>query len=72
MIIESLREDPALKVHLTCKSIIEKQRAETDGKMAIDLDAILGTIDFWICITPFDAEIDFRNETEENIEYISV
>ena len=70
--IESLREDPALNVHLVTKSIIEKQRAENDGKMAIDLEEIIGQVDFWICVTAFDSETDFRNETEENLEYVAI
>lgn len=31
---------------------------------------MLGEVDFWILLTPFDDEPDFRNKTEENLEYI--
>ena len=69
-IIESLREDVHLKVHLVTKSIIETQRAETEGIVSKDLVDIIGKVDFWILLTPYDEVLDFRNETEENLEYI--
>ena len=33
---------------------------------------ILAKVDFWLCITPFDEETDFRNSTEENLEYVTI
>lgn len=36
-IIDSLWTDDELKVHLVTKSIVESQRAEIDGKTAIEL-----------------------------------
>lgn len=62
-ILESYRQDPYLKVHLVTKSIVERQRAEIDGKLAIfEIEDIIGTIDFWILATPFDDELDYRNQ----------
>jgi phosphoglycerate dehydrogenase-like enzyme len=69
-IIESLREDVHLKVYLVTKSIIETQRADIDGKVARELLDVIGKIDFWILLTPYDDVLDFRNETEENLEHI--
>ena len=37
--------------------------------MTVDIELIIDKVDFWILITPFDAEIDFRNSSEENLEY---
>ena len=66
-IYDSFRQDKILKVYLVTKSIIERQRAENDGKQAIELESIIGEVDFWILLTPFDGEVDFRNSSEENL-----
>ncbi len=72
LIIQSLREDKNLHVQLVTKSVIERLRAEIDGNMPLfELDAVLGTVDFWILATPFDEVTDFRNQTEENLEFIT-
>ena len=60
-----------MKVHLVTKSIIERQRAENEGKVAKDLEEVLGEVDFWILVTPFDDHSDFRNASEENLEYVT-
>lgn len=39
--IDSLREDKSLKVHLVTKSIIEMLRAEVDGITTIELKEII-------------------------------
>jgi hypothetical protein len=59
-------------VQLVTKSVIERLRAEIDGNMPLfELEDVLGTVDFWILATPFDEVTDFRNQTEENLEFIT-
>ena len=70
-IIESLREDKTLKVHLVTVSVMERLRAEIDGKQAIELNEVIKQVDFWILATPFDEVTDFINATEENLEIVS-
>ena len=41
-IIDSLKKDPVLRISLVTKSVIERQRAENDGKQAIDINEIVG------------------------------
>ena len=72
LVLDSLKEDPQLEVHLATKSIIERQRAENDGYVVVRAAEVLGRVDFWLCITPYDKETDFRNSTEENLEYVTV
>ena len=55
---------------MVTKSVVEAQRAEIDGKKAIELKLVIKKADFWILLTPFDEVLDFRNKTEENLEYI--
>lgn len=65
--IDSLREDESLKVHLVTKSCIEMLRAEVDGIITIEIKEIIKTVDLWILVTPFDDVTDFRNSSEENL-----
>jgi len=52
--------------------VIERLRAEVDGKMPLfELQEVLSNTDFWILATPYDAVTDFKNSTEENIEFIT-
>ena len=69
-ILDSLEKDTTLELHLVTRSTIEAQRAEVKGKIVSKLAAVIGKVDFWILVTPFDDELDFRNKTEENLEYI--
>mmetsp|Transcript_15469 Transcript_15469/g.20940 ORF Transcript_15469/g.20940 Transcript_15469/m.20940 type:complete len:80 (-) Transcript_15469:1007-1246(-) len=70
--MESFRPDDYLKVHLLTKSVIERQRAEIDGKLAIfEIEDVIAEIDFWILLTPFDDDTDFRNLLETNLEFIT-
>ena len=69
--IDSLREDKSLKVHLVTKSIIEMLRAEVDGITTIELKEIITTVDLWVLITPYDDVTDFRNASEDNLEFIT-
>ena len=55
--MEALQEDKANVVLLYTTSLLEKQRAEIDGKDAIDMfkvDDEVGNVDFWIFVTPYE------------------
>ena len=72
LIIESFRDDKYLNVSLVTKSVIERLRAEIDGKMPLfELQEVLSNTDFWILVTPYDQVTDFKNSTEENLEFIT-
>ena len=36
-----------------------------------ELQEVLSNTDFWILVTPYDQVTDFKNSTEENIEFIT-
>lgn len=69
-ILDSLDKDGRLKVVLVTRSIIEQQRAEIDAKIAVELNSVIKEVDLWVIVTPSDDEPDFRNKTEENLEFI--
>ena len=71
-IYESLRDEELLQVHITTRTVIERQRSEIDGKLAVELNDIIGKIDFWILLTPYDEFSDDRNLMEANLEYPTV
>ena len=58
-------------MHLVTVSVMERLRAEIDGKQAIELKEVIKQVDFWILATPFDEVTDFKNATEENLEYVT-
>ena len=56
-IISSLERDEANRVILYTTSLLEKQRAELDGKEAIDMSRVdedVGTVDLWLFVTPYE------------------
>ena len=82
-IIESLEQDQQNKVTLFVSSLLEKQRADVDGRAADEIykmeeTEIYSSIDFWIFITPYkkpgflsEDEPEFFYSQEDDFEMIT-
>lgn len=71
-IIESLKEDVHIELHLVTKSVIESRRAELDNCIITSLiSEIISIVDFWLIATIYDDVTDFRNQTEANLEFVT-